>query len=76
MDTETVEIQEPVEKIIVFGNEIVLPQAIDGRDMSNERIESMVSDLNEDLVNKMQSEDYNFRKEGSTLVVYRGAYFG
>ena len=65
-----------VSKLVVLGKEIQLPGDFEEREIKD-NLESVLRDLEPELLQEIKDTEYTTRVEGETLVVYRtGATFG
>lgn len=65
-----------VDRMIVLGREITLPAELEARDVK-EKVISILTDLEPDLVTEIEGKPIAIRIEGNTAVVYRtDAVFG
>jgi len=65
-----------VSKLVVLGKEIQLPGDFEEGEIKS-NLESVLRDLEPELLQEIKDTEYTTRVEGETLVVYRtGATFG
>lgn len=65
-----------VSKLVVLGKEIQLPGDFEESEIKD-NLESVLRDLEPELLQEIKDTEYTTRVEGETLVVYRtGATFG
>jgi len=62
-------------KVIVFGKEYQLPTAMDTKEIKANLV-SVVRELDGDMAQRLESENYSVKVEDRNVVVYREAHFG
>ena len=65
-----------ITKLVVLGKEISLPKVMTKEEIS-EKLLSILSDIDQELVNELKNKEYSLKIEGEIAIVYRlGAVFG
>lgn len=67
-----------IDQIQVLGKEILLPVEMKESEINEkDKLLSILYDLNPEIAEKLESQEYSLRVEGNILVVYRtGAFMG
>lgn len=67
-----------IDQIQVLGKEILLPAEMKESEINEkDKLLSILYDLNPEIAEKLESQEYSLRVEGNILVVYRtGAFMG
>lgn len=67
-----------IDQIQVLGKEILLPVEMKESEINEkDKLLSILYDLNPEIAEKLESQEYSLRVEGNTLIVYRtGAFMG